>query len=521
MARSLSQARGGALRVLTLFVTCGFLLGANTCSGPQTVIAPITITTGAIDDMSVITTTVDVTRIDNTGSCQYRLEFMAPGDKTRGINEIGGNRGTAQRIDSCAAFPPAFSSTGTSNAAWFDEQSTYYWAKKSRDYAKAALWNTPPGWTGGPITMGNAEVSLTVLTVGDLAGGFRLACAPRGQQADGCMRYYPGQNPKIYIPAGRAIAKVVSHEFGHYAAGYVFGHMDTLGSGGFKIDNCVHRAFQEGIAETFRQLFVHHELTSAGITTPLINITALNTQWSNDCGPGEYAMSDPLWEAFAQAVWGTGRAANGSIVSVPWRDAATANSGVANAFTYALAKTKDFRMHDFAVAALDYIDKNQPQNVALAVRAIFGGHLLTLAANGTQCIENQECASNYCDNGEGTSRTRLCMPAARTGTGTDPCTHDNQCASNSCAGLARNAAGAWVPGTCVAQGALGATCSNNAQCASTYCDAGFNTANTNKCMPRGREGKTGDLCSHNSQCASSNCNGLTLVNGKWQPGRCQ
>jgi len=73
----------------------------------------------------------------------------------------------------------------------------------------------------------------------------------------------------------------------------------------------------------------------------------------------------------------------------------------------------------------------------------------------------------------------------------------------------------------VAQGALGASCNNNAQCRSTYCDAGFNTANTNKCMPRGREGVSGDLCSHNTQCASANCACLTQVNGNWQPGRCQ
>jgi len=514
------QARSTALRVLALGASCVLLLGADDCKGPSTIVAPISIRIKAIDDKSVITTTTEVTRIDNNGSCEYRLEYMAPGDKTRGINEIGGNRGTAQRINSCTG-PPAFTATETSNAAWFDEQSAYYWAKKSRDYAKAALWITPPNWNDGPFTLANAEVSLSVLTVGDLAGGFRLACSPRGEQADGCMRYWPGQNPKIYIPAGRAVRSVVVHEYGHYAAGYVFGHMDSLGSGGFKIDNCVHRAFQEGIAETFEQLFVHHELTSAGITTPLISIAGVNTQWSNDCGPGEYRMSDPLWEAFTQAVWGTGMNSGGSPITVPWPNAASANRGMMNAFTFALIKTRDFRMHDFAVTALDHIDKNQAPNIATAIRAIFTSHGMTLAANGKQCIENRECSSNYCDNGDGTSRTRLCMPAARTGLGTDPCTHDNQCASNSCAGLTRDAAGNWVPGMCVAQGALGASCTTNTQCRSTYCDAGFNTANTNKCMPRGGTGQHGDLCTHNSQCASSNCNGLTQVNRVWQPGRCQ
>jgi hypothetical protein len=514
------NARSTALRVLALAVCCGFLLGADQCKNSATVVAPISITVTALDNTSVITTTTDVTRIDNKGSCEYRLEFMPPNDKTRGLNEIGGNRGTAQRINSCTAFPPAFNATTTSNAAWFDEQSAYYWAKKSRDYAKKALWITPPGLSDGSFTMANAEVSLSVLSV-SAAGGFELACSPRGQQADGCMRYWPGQNPKIYIPAGRAVPSVVAHEYGHYAAGYVFGHMDTLGSGGFKIDNCVHRAFQEGIAETFKQLFVHNELTTAGTMTPLINIAGLNTQWSNDCGPGEYAMSDPLWQAFAQAVWGTGTNSGGSPITVPWSNAASANIGMMNAFTYALIKVRDFRMHDFAVAALDHIDKNQPNNIATRVRAIFATHGLTPGALGKPCIENQECASIYCDNGDGTSKTRLCMPRGGTGQGNDPCSNDNQCASNSCAGLTRDSAGNWVPGKCVGQGALGASCNNNAQCQSTYCDTGFNTANTNKCMPRGGTGRGGDFCTHNTQCTSGNCNGLTLVNGVWQPGRCQ
>lgn len=583
-----------ALRTLALGASCGILLGAAAWQGPVTEVAPVFVTTYALDDRSVITATTEVTRIDNNGSCEYRLEYMAPGDKTRGINEIGGNRGAAQRINSCTALPPAFAATTASNAAWLDEQSAYYWAKKSRDYAEAALWITPPGWQDGPFTLGNAEVSLSVLTVGDWASGFRLACSPRGQEADGCMRYWPGQNPKIYIPAGRAVPSVIVHEYGHYAAGYVFGHMDSLGSGGFKIDNCVHRAFQEGVAETFKQLFLHHELTSAGIATPLGNIAGRNTQWSNDCGPGEYRMSDPLWEAFAQSVWGTGTDPARSPITVPWPSAASANTGMANAFTFALLKIRDFRMHDFALAALDHVDKNQAPAIATAIRAIFASHGLTLAANGKQCIENRECLSGYCDNGEGTSRTRLCMPAARTGLDTDPCTdhnqcasnlcfgltrnaagdwvpgrcvapralgatciandqcgstycdtglntantnkcmprggtgqdgdlctHDRQCASNGCAGLTRNGAGDWVPGHCVAQGALGASCSTNAQCRSTYCDAGFNTANTNKCMPRGGTGQGGDPCTHNSQCASSRCDGLTQVGGAWQPGRCQ
>lgn len=513
------QARRPELRALALGASCLLFLGAqgNCGQGSKTTIAPISITINDIDNNPDIATMTQVTRIDNKGSCEYRLEFMAPGDKTRGINEIGGNRpGGAQRINSCTAFPPAFAATSTSNAAWFDEQSTYYWAKKSRDYAKEALWITPPGVNSGSFTLAIAEVSLSVLA----GGAYGAACSALGFSSPGCMRYWPGQNPKIYISAGNASRSIVVHEYGHYAAGYVFGHMDTLGSGGFKISNCVHLAFQEGIAETFHQLFVHHEFTSTGKTMPR-DIPGLNKQWQNSTctiGPGVYSMSDPLWEAFTQAAWGTMNA-GGSPIIVPWPNAASANRGMMNAFIFALINTRDFRMHEFALTALNHIDKNQAPNIATAVRAIFARHGLTWAANGKPCIENQECASNWCDNGDGTQKTRLCMPAPRTGLGGDLCTHDNQCAANLCFGITTNA-GKLVPGTCVAPRPLGATCNRNEQCASTYCDAGPNTGNSNKCMPLGGTGRRDDPCTHNTQCASSNCSGMTPVNGVLQ-GTCQ
>lgn len=66
-------------------------------------------------------------------------------------------------------------------------------------------------------------------------------------------------------------------------------------------------------------------------------------------------MSSPLWEASAQAVWGIGLDKIAALVTVPWPDATPANTAMADAFTYALLTVKDFRMHDFAVAAVTYI----------------------------------------------------------------------------------------------------------------------------------------------------------------------
>ena len=174
------------------------------------------------------------------------------------------------------------------------------------------------------------------------------------------------------------------------------------------------------------------------------------------------------------------------------------------------------------------------------------GTCATRKALGTMCSANGQCDSGYCDAGNGTSRTALCMPN-KNGQAGDVCSHSNQCLSLSCVGLRQNAAGAWVPGACAAQGAagasctahaecssgfcdptprtcanksaLGAACSANVQCLSSYCDAGDGTSKTNRCMPNGF-GQNGDICSHDKQCGSLNCAGLREAGGAWIPGAC-
>ena len=69
--------------------------------------------------------------------------------------------------------------------------------------------------------------------------------------------------------------------------------------------------------------------------------------------------------------------------------------------------------------------------------------------------------------------------------------------------------------------ALGEACSWNGSCASGWCDSGWNTSNTRKCMPRPGVGRLNDWCSHNNQCASGRCGGLRQdLSGAWQPGHC-
>lgn len=69
---------------------------------------------------------------------------------------------------------------------------------------------------------------------------------------------------------------------------------------------------------------------------------------------------------------------------------------------------------------------------------------------------------------------------------------------------------------------LGAACSGqNCDCASTYCDAGHNTKQTNLCMPRGGKGLPNDPCTDNTQCTSGTCNNLRDVDRRWIPGQCR
>jgi len=142
---------------------------------------------------------------------------------------------------------------------------------------------------------------------------------------------------------------------------------------------------------------------------------------------------------------------------------------------------------------------------------------------GQSCNYNAECASRYCDRGDGTSKTGLCMPRTGTGTTNDWCSNNNQCASGRCGGLRQDFSGAWQPGHCSSntKSALGDPCSLNSDCTSNYCDRGDGTSKTSLCMPRGGAGSTNDWCSNNNQCSSGRCGGLQQdISGAWQPGHC-
>jgi hypothetical protein len=81
--------------------------------------------------------------------------------------------------------------------------------------------------------------------------------------------------------------------------------------------------------------------------------------------------------------------------------------------------------------------------------AWYPGHCSnTASALGEFCSVNSDCTSTYCDRGDGTSKTSMCMPRGGTGRAGDWCSNHNQCASRTCAGLQGRPDGSWQPGHC-------------------------------------------------------------------------
>jgi hypothetical protein len=69
--------------------------------------------------------------------------------------------------------------------------------------------------------------------------------------------------------------------------------------------------------------------------------------------------------------------------------------------------------------------------------------------------------------------------------------------------------------------AIGATCNNNNQCASRFCDAGWGTSHTNRCVPGPARGTEGQYCSNDNQCQTGKCAGLRPTGGGgWIGGKC-
>jgi hypothetical protein len=325
------------------------------------------------------------------------------------------------------------------------------------------------------------------------------------------MRDWPHEGPKIHLRAGVVNVNLMAHEFGHYAGGFVFGHMDTVSPGNtFDATQCDIRSFQEAVADVFEVLFMHEigGLRAFG--------GAGTTQWTNTCGANDRLMGRPLAEAVEDAVRGV--AAN-TALNFTWSSPAEANEALASAFAYGLGNTTGHKIDMLAYAMLRWLEANRPQRAA-QVRAMFAAHGMAPMPAGVDCTTNQGCASGYCDRGDGTSKTGKCVPGPEAGAIGEFCSHDHQCRTLNCGGLVF-VNGAWQGGTCASKVAIGGSCTQHGQCASGNCDAGWSTSQTNICVPAPGTGAGGQPCAKHAHCRSGLCTGMTRnAAGGWNPGTC-
>lgn len=377
----------------------------------------------ALSEVSVIHTA--------SGACTFRLEYLDPTDPDWGIHQIGGTPPLEEIAEASCDAPPSFVTTRAANALHFEQQTAYFWLKEAREYAKQRFWLTPGTFPLDTINFARTRVDTTISTAAEF---HTLACHPLEPiTSDGCMRAWPLEGPRIYFENGTVSGPLVAHEYGHYAAGYVFGYMDPLGLNGFAITQCGHRAFQETLADMFKDMFLHERLPGSPVASTDDAI------WDGACGPTEYDMGRPFVQAFQQALWG--QAFDGSNV-VPWGSRMQANRVMAEAFAHALAMRQG---HDIAALANGILLRLQDQGAAIAdpVRGIFNLHRFALQIgdecpliNGQPlnsacmaCISSTDCHAGRCDT---TTLPSRCIPPDGTGAPTDYCTHNNHCQSGSC-----------------------------------------------------------------------------------------
>jgi len=302
--------------------------------------------------------------INSNGGCEYRLEFnSAENPPDWAVGEVTGDQGDPQRYYDPECTCPSFTKMATHSAQHYEEQTVYFWIMKARQYAMDHLWVTPFGWNGGPITHSTKRVDPDVLD-----SGFGNACWPN--PLSGCFRCWPHEGPRIHLRAGAVSPELVVHEFGHYAAGYVFGHMDTVD---FWIPDCSKRAFQEAVAEMFMGLFFHDERydyyldedpVANGVPRSSGTFRHKDTDiWDNKCGATDYVMPRPLVQAFHKTLW-----------DEVWPSHVVANSAMAHAFSSALAKNRGHQIFKLASDILDNVNLSQEQAVSNRVTEIFEDH---------------------------------------------------------------------------------------------------------------------------------------------------
>ncbi len=439
---------------------------------------------------------IPITSIQIGATCEARLQYLpTPGGWE--VKEVSGDRGAPQRLTSATCAAPTFGVSSASDAR-YEEQTAYYWTEMSRAYAVRRIWNTPPGWVLGPIKMAKDPVQPNVVT----QGTFDVACFPIGG-ADGCMRVWPHEGPKIHVKTGKVTPGIVTHEYGHYAAGFVFGHMDAFG---FTLPaaagDCAKLAFQEALAPMFSALVLHDARYAAlGGGDGFAPIKSSQTsRWPFACqNPQDaYTTAAPLEQAFLQALWGVDASRT---IKVDWgpvpamampKDPQLANRTMANAFVYALALNRGQRIDQMAGSILEWLTVNEPKRVG-EIRRIFAAHGFSPRPAGEACAAHPECMSFRCDARPGAG----CVYQDGMAAGGQACTTHQQCQS----GLCKITSG--IRGTCaLTNQPLGTSCASHAECQSQRCD---NRPGAGCVAPDGGA-LSGQFCTTHQQCRAGVCN---------------
>jgi hypothetical protein len=366
--------------------------------------------------------TTFISKVDTPAGCEFRLEFNDPAaPPPRAIHQIGGPGPLAEFVvpgPGCA--PPDFVATA-SNPNHFEQQTVYFWMFEAREYARRKLWLPTTR-----ITLSDTRVEATLADDAD----FKHSChvPPPHKVGNGCMRAWAGQNPQLYFRIGMFNAFDIVHEFGHYAAGYVFGYIDVYAWNGYDPANCQHLAFQETAADLFMTLFFHERNPGSSPVD-----AADVAKWDARCSE-EHATGLPLIQAFEQALFARnpdGSVAFHWILSTPGSNPIDeANTAMAKAFHFALTLNQGHEIGNLAHGMLQHLRMTRSPAEVHAIEQIFRAHGFGLPIGDLTCVTNTNCMAcqgDFCTFGRCDTSVPMCIPPDLTGTPGMKCTHNGQC----------------------------------------------------------------------------------------------